>query len=117
MEGCAISPDGKFVATGSDDFTLCITDISTREKVYTVQYGGEHVRAWMSALVLILAFKVYGVAWSPDGTRLVAVTGYIGVNGGGTVIEVTNNNAHSAVYENKHEVSISGPFLRCSLRV
>ena len=38
--------------------------------------------------------KLYGgIAWSPDGTRLVAVTT------GGSVIQVTNNNAHSTVYK------------------
>ena len=38
--------------------------------------------------------KLYGgMAWSPDGTRLVAVTE------SGSVIQVTNNNAHSTVYK------------------
>ena len=38
--------------------------------------------------------KLYGgIAWSPDGTRLVAVT-Y-----SGSVIQVTNNKAHSTVYK------------------
>ena len=37
--------------------------------------------------------KVRCVAWSPDGTHLIAVTT------GGSVIEVTNNNAHSTVYK------------------
>ena len=34
-----------------------------------------------------------GIAWSPDGTRLVAVTS------SGSVIQVTNNNAHSTAYK------------------
>ena len=34
---CAISPDGTFLATGSDDKSLCITNITTQAKVYTVE--------------------------------------------------------------------------------
>jgi len=38
--------------------------------------------------------KVYGgIAWSPDGTHLVAVTN------SGSVIQVTNSNSHSTVYK------------------
>ena len=45
--------------------------------------------------------KLYGgIAWSPDGTRLVAVT-Y-----SGSVIQVTNNNAHLTVYKNNNQVCI-----------
>ena len=39
------------------------------------------------------------MAWSPDGTRLVAVTGGL-VFGSGHVIEVTINKSHSTVYTN-----------------
>ena len=45
--------------------------------------------------------KLYGgIAWSPDGTRLVAVTK------GGNVIQVTNNKAHSTVYKINKPVCI-----------
>ena len=38
------------------------------------------------------------VAWSVDGTRLVAVTE------DGRVVQVTNNNSHSTVYKDKTDV-------------
>ena len=41
---CPFSPDGTLVATGSDDKTLCITNIATQAKVYTAQCDGQ-VRA------------------------------------------------------------------------
>ena len=45
--------------------------------------------------------KLYGgIAWSPDGTRLVGVTN------SGSVIQVTNNNAHSTVYKINKRVRI-----------
>ena len=44
--GCAISPDGTLVATGSEDKSLCITNIATQAKVYTAQCDGE-VRAYL----------------------------------------------------------------------
>jgi len=42
--------------------------------------------------------KVYDVTWSPNGDRLVAVTW------GGNVIQVTNNTAHSTVFNNSRAV-------------
>ena len=39
-----------------------------------------------------------GVAWSPDGTRLAVISSVVEEEEYGSVIEVTNNNAHSTVY-------------------
>ena len=49
------------------------------------------------------------VAWSPDGTRLVAVT-FIG-----TVVEVRNNKAHLTVY--KCNASVCIVLAACSLLI
>ena len=38
--GCAISPDGTLVATGSNDKSLCVTNIATQAKVYSVKCDG-----------------------------------------------------------------------------
>ena len=46
---------------------------------------------------------MFDVAWSPDGTRLVAVTAN---EHDGSVIQVTNNNAHSTVCKNNQSVRI-----------
>ena len=72
-----------------------------------------------SSCVLINTRKVLDVAWSPDGTRLVALTmGFSGERKGfyGIIIEVTNNNAHSTVYKTNKGVRIASclQLFRCS---
>ena len=54
------------------------------------------------------------VAWSPDGTRLIAVTR------SGSVIQVTGNNAHSTVYKINTAVrliTIAAPSLLISVQL
>jgi len=48
---------------------------------------------FLFVFILTTTWQVHNVAWSVDGTRLVAVTE------DGRVIVVTNNNAHSTVYK------------------
>ena len=51
---CALSPDGKFVATGSEDSSqICIFNIATQAKVYTVE-SGSAVRASTISFVLTM---------------------------------------------------------------
>ena len=100
--GCAISPDGTLLATASDDKSVCIINIATQAKVYTARCDG-FVRVRLFSLVLTSMFKVYGVAWSTDGTRLVAVTINRSDNTG-SVVQVTSNKSHSIVYKNKSSV-------------
>ena len=56
------------------------------------------------------------VAWSPDGTRLVATVNIDGVPSDvkGVVIEITNNNSHSIVYQTNIYVCIMLAAFLCS---
>ena len=112
MLGCAISPDGTFVATCSYDDSLCFTNIATKATVYTAHCDRD-VRARLSSFVSDHhdSCKVWGVAWSPDGTRLVAVTA------SGSVIQVTKNYAHPTVYKIDEAVWITFVALAKSLLI
>ena len=60
--------------------------------MYTLRCG-TWVRASLSSMVSHHQFlKVNGVAWSPDGERLVAVTG-IATNRASSIVIVTNHNS------------------------
>ncbi len=51
------SPDGRFIASGSSDWTVQIWDATTGATILT--YGGH-------------SSSVEAVAWSPDGSRIVS---------------------------------------------
>ena len=108
---CAISPDGTLLATGSaSDNTHDITDIASQAGTYSVadlEFNKEimkiikdqsHANANGLRTDRTLPKEAgVGVAWSPvlspDGTSLIAVTP------SGSVVLVTNSNAHSTVYQ------------------
>ena len=53
------SPDGRRLATGSDDHTVKIWEADTLQELLVLR---EHLD------------RVYSVAWSPDGRRLASVS-------------------------------------------
>jgi WD40 repeat protein len=59
IRALTISSDGRYVATGSNDNNIVITDISTQTVVVTIQAGSD----------------VYDLEFSPDGGTLVAARG------------------------------------------
>ena len=61
LNGCAISPDGTLVATGGQDNYLCIINIATQKKVYTV-----HCDFWVRTLLLgliVLTISLRFMVW------------------------------------------------------
>lgn len=56
----ALSPDGKIVATGSDDTSVKLWDVATKKLLYTIKDYGHSIKT---------------LAFSPDGKRL-AAAGY-----------------------------------------
>ena len=58
VSACEFSPDGTLVATCSDVTTLCIIDIATEKKVYTVQ-SDACVRAQPISFVLTIVLAVW----------------------------------------------------------
>ena len=59
IRSVAVSPDGRYVATGSNDNTIKITSIANRTVIKTIYAGSD----------------VYSVDFSPDGGTLVAALG------------------------------------------
>src|SRR6266496_4278065 len=72
--GVAWSPDGKRIASGSDDDTVQVWDAANGGHVYTYR---RHADA------------VWGVAWSPDGKRIVSGSGNIDTGRGDTTATVS----------------------------
>ena len=96
---CAISPDGTFVAIGGADGTVCINYLATQVTVYSTE-SNSRVRTFLFSSVLIVILKVTGVAWSPDGKRLIVVTSY------GIDIQIANTNSRKTVFNLNSEVRI-----------
>ena len=88
-------------------------NIATQKLVYHVELH-VCVRAHLPSLELTIALKVFSVAWSPDGKRLIALSGRKregNPEGPGefVVIQVLNNNSHSVVFSNFDSVCIVSP--------
>ena len=88
-------------------------NIATQKLVYHVELH-VCVRAHLPSLELTIALKVFSVAWSPDGKRLIALSGRKregNPEGPGEfiVIQILNNNAYSVVFNNIDSVCIELP--------
>lgn len=57
VESVAVSPDGKHLATASDDGTVKVWDVATGEEL--LSFSTQHT-----------GISIFGLAYSPDGTRL-----------------------------------------------
>ncbi len=88
VESVAWSPDGRRIASASDDNTVQVRDASTGSHVFT--YRG-HTAA------------VYAVAWSPDGTRI--------ASSGGITVQVWDaaDGSHVFTYRG-HSAAIYGVY-------
>src|SRR6266702_325911 len=62
VSGIAWSPDGKYIAIGSDNTTVLLWEIATIKNIYN--YTG-HIS------------DVFAVAWSPDGKRIASGDGLV----------------------------------------
>ena len=51
--GCAISPNGTLLATGGNDNALCITNIATEAKLYSVECDN-----WVRARRIFIALTI-----------------------------------------------------------
>ena len=97
FNGCAVSPDGKFIVSASADHTLKVWDAGTGKERWTLQGHSDEVRRcavssegnfivsasnerlimlWTGTGQRLAALRVDGrlasCTWSPDGEHLVA---------------------------------------------